>query len=280
MKNLSKIREDKKRYVAFLYFGGLFFLLMLVTAIVLNILFKDPTVSIVSETFDALFFEIFKAISGTAFGACLVGVIIDQYQERIAGNEKSLNDIIDAEGFVETFFSANDPSFLKYLHYYIEEAKSEINVIGLGLSVLALNLDLMEKIKDRMEKNKNLKVNIYIGSADNKGVLSRKKEEEEWHKSNSITYDYYWLERFPAEIRSFLRKDILESANKRLKIVDLTFCPWLTAIKIDDHYAIHIYGSPDIRGTRSFWLAFDDTKQKGKLVTFIDRIFNYCEEII
>ena len=257
--------------------GGVFFLFLLITTVCLDILYKANNVFIFSDTIDSIVFEILKAVSATAFGACVVGVFIDQYQRQIKDEQEYLNLLVEEEGFVSTYYSANDPSFLKYLHDCIENSKTEIYFYGLGLSILAANLDLMEKLANRLNECKTLNINIYLGSATNQGVLCRKSEEECWHRENNISYDINWLERHPAEIRSFMNSNITEEAKLRLSINDLPFCPWLTAIKIDDHSAIHLYGSPDIRGTRSVWIAFNNTGKNGKLSNFTNKIFSYCD---
>lgn len=265
----------RKRYLAFIYIGGVFFFLLLVVTIILKQLYIAPTQSLISEHVDAILFEVLVLISGAGFASSVIGTIIDQYQRRVGDSQVQLNRFIGNEGIVEVFKSASDPRLIQYIQSLISTATSEIFFSGLGLGLLAHNMDLLVAIGRRLEEKKNLEVNIFIGSHKNAGVQNRINEERDWHNKNGINYDPSWVTRYPAEIRSVLNHHLNDKTRSRLKIVDLEDCPMSTVIKIDDHFLLFIYGTPNVRGSQSPWLAIDRSNGNGEIVRFLSAIVNY-----
>lgn len=268
----------RKRYLAFVYVGGVFFFLLLVVTIILKHLYSDPNESIISEVTDAILFEAFTVISGAGFASAVIGTIIDQYQRRVGESQVQLSRFIGSEGIVEVFRSATDPRLIQYVQSLILTANSEIFFVGLGLGLLSHNRELLNAIGDRLDAKKNLEVNIFIGKQTNPGVQNRINEEKEWHDKNGISYDPSWVTRYPNEISTVLQHRISEKSRNRLRIVDLDDCPMSTVVKIDDHFLFFVYGTPNIRGSQSPWIAIDKTNGNGEIVKFLNEIVNFYKK--
>lgn len=269
---------ERRRYVAFVYMGGLISLVILVACGILRQVYSSLDESLISEGVDATTFEVLTLLSSSIFGAAVVGVIIDQYQRRVSAREARDAHLVSKEGFADVFKSASDPRLIEYLNSQIASANSEIAAFGLGLGILSHNIDLLESIADRLNNNRGLIVRIMSGTKGNKGVQSRISEETDWHKQAGANYDPTWVTRYPAEIESVFARDVKPEARDRLEIVELQLCPMLTVLRIDTCYVIHMYGTPSIRGSRSPWLALERSSVRGSLIKFLDAILD-SEEV-
>lgn len=275
--SLKELQIERKRYLGFIYIGGLFFFILLVGTISLKYIYSSPDKYLISSSLDAIVFESLIEISGTVFAAAIIGTIIDQYQRRIGESQDKFSAFIAEEGIVNVFKSANDPLLIQDLQYHVSNARSEIVFIGLGLGILSHNLDILENIGKRLNERKSLEVNIFIGNEKNQGVMNRIKEEKDWHLKNNLHYNETWVSRYPAEIRSAIYRTVNEKAKSRLKIIDLDDYPMATVVKIDEHFLFFMYGTPDIRGSQSPWVALDISNGSGELVRFLSSIVEYYQ---
>jgi len=270
-------REERKRYLWFTYIGGAFFFVLLVTTIIVRVLYSDPSKALISETADAILFEILLITAGTGFGSTVVGVVIDQYQRRFGEYQEEVNRFIFQEGVSDVFRSAEDPRLIQYLLELIPDARSEMVFIGLGLGILSHNREILTAIGERLNAVQSLRVGIYLGSANNEGVKNRIHEEKAWHHENKINYDETWVTRYPAEIRSVLHRIVNGDSTDRLRVVIVDDCPMCTVMKVDDRFLFFAYGSPNIRGSQSPWIVFDGRAINSKWVRFLYDVVSFYQ---
>lgn len=280
VKPRGSLRKERHRYVTFLYGGGCFFLLLLIGTVALRVLYSAPNMVLVSETFDEILFEIAIPIGETGFGSMVIGIIIDQYQRRFGEDEESLKRFIAEEGIVDVFGSATDSRFVEYITHLVEQARVEITFVGLGLSVLRNNRDLTYTICHRANRVKSLRVSILLGDPNNAGVANRLAEEKDWHQNQNIFYPDTWPTEYFGSISAILSTELTEEAKTRVHLLRLDTCPMLTAAKVDDQLLFFMYGAPNMRGGDSPWVAIDGKAKDGKLVGFLNGMFDNYHEFV
>ncbi|WP_020586338.1 hypothetical protein [Desulfobacter curvatus] len=271
-------RASQKIYRAFVRVGGFVAFLLMLIIIVLKNLYSSPTESMISEVADAIIFELCLLCSGAFLASSLIGIIFDQYQTRFVQNENLIAKRFIEEGIIRVFKSANDPNLATFILRLIKSTKSEIIACGLGLGLLAHNRDILNAISNRLNEEDNVRVSIYFGSESNVGVQNRIKEEKECHLKLGINYDDQWVTRYPAEIESVLSRSVNNNALNRLKIKKTAVCPMLSVIKFDDIYLFFSYGTPDIRGSQSPWIAIKGTSTQSEFAHFLKRNIDYYQK--
>lgn len=268
-------KKERKRYLAFLYFGGLISFIVMIFTIIAKNVYADPNSALISEPADTILFEILIIVSGTIFGSTIIGVLIDQYQRRFSDHQDDINRFVLQIGIIDVFNSAVDPRLIQHLLRLIPSARSEIVFSGLGLGILSHNFDVLDAIGKRLNAVKSLRTDIFIGGSGSLGVMNRVSEEKIWHEAHGLSYSESWVTRYPAEIKSYLQRVVDVDAIKRLRIVEVDDCPMCTVIKIDDDFLFFSYGSPNIRGSQSPWMAFDGKTINSKWVQFLSNIISF-----
>lgn len=272
-KLVEEWQYSQRLFRVFIYLGGIVAFIIIISLIVLKNLYADPTKSIFSETTDSILFEIGLLCSGAFFGSAVVGIMFDQYQQRFVQSETLIAKRFLKEGIIQVFKSANDPNLLEFLMEQVSSARSEIIAAGLGLGILAHNRDLLNNIASRLNDEDNFRVSIFLGSNDNAGVSNRINEEKVAHDKLGLNYDPSWVSRYPAEIKGVLLSQVNQSAHARLKVELADSCPMISAIKIDNIYLFFPYGTPDIRGSQSPWLAIKADSEYSEFAKFLKRVF-------
>jgi hypothetical protein len=280
IKARGSIQRERRRYISFLYIGGSFFLLLVIVAIALRVLYSTSTMSFISKTADAIIFDIAITIGEIGFGSAVIGIIIDQYQRRFSEDEENLSRFIADEGIVDVFGSATDPRLVEYLTHIVNQARLEITFVGLGLSVLRDNREMTQAICNRANQIRSLTVNVLVGDINNAGVANRLAEEKSWHQSKNIYYHDTWPTEYFGSISALLITGLNEDAKTRVRLLRLSTCPILTAAKIDDQLLFFPYGTPNIRGGDSPWVAIDGKAKDSKLANFLNDLFAYYQELI
>ncbi len=280
MKPRGRIQRERRRYLLFLYFGGSFFLLLIIIAIALKVLYSSSIMPLISKAVDEIVFEIAITIGETGFGSAVIGVLIDQYQRRVNEDEESLSKFVTDEGLVDVFNSATDPRLVEYLTHLVAQARLEITFVGLGLSVLRNNRELTQTIRNRANQVKSLTVNVLVGDINNAGVNNRLNEEKSWYQSKNLYYPDTWPTEYFGSISAMLTAELNEDAKTRVHLLRLETCPMLTSVKIDDQFLFFPYGTPNMRGGDSPWLAVDGKAKNSKFVKFLSDLFAYYQESV
>ena len=276
----GSIQRERRRYISFLYIGGSFFLLLLIVATALQVLYSTSAMFFVSNTVDEIIFDIAISVGEIGFGSAVIGIIIDQYQRRFGEDEESLSRFIADEGIVDVFGSATDPRLVEYLTNIVNQARLEITFVGLGLSVLRDNREMAQAIRNRANQIRSLTVNVLVGDVNNPGVANRLAEEKNWHQSKNIYYPDTWPTEYFGSISAMLTTGLNEDAKTRVRLLRLNTCPMLTAAKIDDQLLFFPYGTPNIRGGYSPWIVIDGKAKDSKLANFLNSLFAHYQELI
>jgi hypothetical protein len=260
---------DRKQYRYFLksWMIGAF------AVVALSAFFKQAistlNIAVTTRFLDPVIAEFGIAAGGAVLGTVLVGLLLDDYQQRFTQHAEDFSELIKDEGILDVFRDANDPKLLSTLQSSIDQAHDEIIAFGLGLGILHNNRNLLGAMAARLNETKNLTVAIYTGAATNSGVNNRIKEETNWHNRKGMNYDPNWVDKYPKEISTVLHALTKPDHHVRLTTKNVDVCAMFGCIKIDDRLFMFPYGSPDVRGSESPWLSLKiDNRNKGYLVQF------------
>jgi len=268
-------KNAQKQYRSFVYFGGAFSFILIIVFIILKTVYIDPTVYLFSEVNDAIIFEIGILCCGAIFGSAVVGFTYDQYQKRFVQQESIIAQRYIDEGIIKVFKSANDPNLIDYITELLRNAKSEIIAVGLGLGIFSHNQDILKLISERVNKESNFRACIYIGDEKNPGVINRVKEEKEAHSELGLSYYENWVERYPKEINSFLSKEINSDSMHKYTFKKTDTFTMISFIKIDNIFLFFPYGTPNIRGSQSPWIAISADAEKSEFANFLKKATNF-----
>ncbi|MCE7062358.1 hypothetical protein [Dyadobacter sp. CY343] len=276
--DITKSQIDSLRqYRVWVYWSAAVSFLILVLFAILKTLYASPVVSLVSESFDNILFEVMIACAGAAFSTALIGIIYEKFQTKIVHDDSLVRERFIEEGILRVFKSSTDSQLLEFMHAEIKASRSEVIAIGLGLGVLSHNYQLLEAIADKINSVDNFRLKIFLGSSENNGVINRIKEEKLTHDKNKLNYDESWIKRYPSEITGVLNGFISDKCKYKFVMKEIDSCPMLSVVKIDDIFLFFPYGTPNIKGSHSPWIVIDGSAEHSAMAKFLKNIVKFYD---
>jgi len=245
--------------------------------IILKTIYSGDKNSFISESFDAILFELIIVASGAFLSSSIIGIIFEKFQTKVINDDSLIRKRYIDEGILRIFESATDPQLLNFLKVEINNSNSEVIGLGLGLGILSHNPKIMGSIAKKINSVPNYRLRIFLGSSENIGVNNRIKEEKDSIVAKGLNYDETWIKRYPSEIKGLLNKDVSGENQKKYKVKEIDTCPMVSIIKIDNYFLYFSYGSPDIKGSDSPWILVDGKSQNSAIVRYLKKVLEFYE---
>lgn len=273
--NMNTPRTNRRNFLLFMSLVGVASLALWIVVRLLEFQHEPPNPPLFDSQVDAILFETLKTIFETSFGGCLIGLIIDQYQERISERKDYFQKTVSDAGVIGVYTSSEAPELIRALASAIQDSSVQITCIGLGLSAL-LNRQLLDAIAQQLISESKLNVNVIVGSPDNAGVSARVNEEKLCHEHLGFAYQAYWPTRFPKEIESQISAKLNSKTKKRLKVWTTKILPMTGVLRFDRRLFVFLYGAPNMRGgSQSVWLELDSREKKSAFVEWAEKVIDF-----
>ena len=273
---MNNPRINRRSFMLFVIIFGIASLAFWIVVRLLELQHTTPNSPLIDVHIDIILFGALKTILSTSFGSCLVGIIIDQYRERVSDYQENFREYIRDVGLISVYPSSESPELIQALATAINDSSIQISCVGLGLSAL-LNRELLDALAVRLTSERKLNVNIILGDQSNDGVTTRVKEEKICHEHFfGFAYQADWPQRFPKEIKSQISIKLSTNDKKRLQVRSTKVLPMTGILQFDRRLFIFLYGSPNMRGgSQSVWLEFDNKEKKSAIVNWAKKVIEF-----
>lgn len=181
----------------------------------------------------------------------------------------------DKEGIRAVYTSDYDPQFTTEMLRRIRSAKSQIVMVGMGLSFLKGNTEMISAIASRLQERPSLTVEIYYGNPKNKGIKNRVEEEHLYSAKSNRSYNRAWPTEHLDSILKAFQNEVHPRDYERFSIKYADCLPMITIVQIDEVFFWYPYGSPNIRGKESPWMLVENRNSQGAICQFLENNIKY-----
>ena len=126
-------RTNRNNYLWFMSLIGIACLAFWAVVHLLEFQHEAPSAALFDRQIDAMVFGILKTIFETGFGGCLLGLIIDQYRERVSERQDYFQKTVRDAGVIGVYHSSESPELIESLATAIRDSSVQITCIGLVL---------------------------------------------------------------------------------------------------------------------------------------------------
>jgi len=183
--------------------------------------------------------------------------------------------VLDREGIRGVFSSDFDPGFSQALLSRMGKAQRQVVMVGMGLSFLKGNTELVAAAAAAVRKQPTLTLSIICGDPAYNSILSRVREEEAESKRAKKAYNIHWPQDHLESILKSFRHVLLREEYARVSISTADCLPTMSIVRIDNTFFWYCYGTPNIRGKESPWILLERPRPGSYLRRFLESNLEY-----